>query len=94
MGRKKSHWGPALLVAAALGACASAPARTVVEEGYVGGRVVRYVLEPSTASTQETGPLVDLNLVVCDQTEGGVESRCVESVILRNVGYITRDGSN
>jgi hypothetical protein len=75
-----------LLVSAVVAAagCSGAP-QTLVAQGYVGKRVVRYSLEPARASEEEAGRLFNLKVTICNHGKDGLETDCTETVVLENV---------
>jgi len=77
-----------VLLAAGLSACT--PPQVMIGHRFSGRhgdgtRVVRYAIEPSGQSTDETGSLYNLFVHICGQNDDGTEDNCKETLVLDNV---------
>lgn len=76
----------AFLMSAMLAGCAG-PTQVLINQKYASGRVVRYTIEPSGESTEDSGQLFNMRVRLCDLASDGstAESRCQDSMVIENV---------
>ncbi|MBI4702162.1 MAG: hypothetical protein HY744_13610 [Deltaproteobacteria bacterium] len=75
----------AVLVGAAFGAgCAETP-NILVDQTFVGGRVVRMTIMPTGEGTEETGRLFNMYVRACEQKPDGTAAACKDTLVIENL---------